>query len=80
MAKYKVSIDKDALNDIQLAAHWYNDQVDDLGKKFQRQVSLLINHLKHNPKIHQVRFADVRCALVKRFPFLIHYSVDEKRN
>lgn len=79
MTRYKVSVDKDALNDIQQATDWYNEQIGGLGKRFQRQIKIQVNGLKFYPKIHQVRFADVRCALVKKFPFLIHYSINEKK-
>ena len=78
MTKYKVSIDKDALSDIQQTTDWYNDQINGLGKRFQQQVKLQVNGLKHHPKIHQIRFADVRCVLVNRFPFLVLYSIKEK--
>ena len=38
MAKYSISIDSDALRDIQEATEWYNFQLQGLGLRFQKQV------------------------------------------
>ena len=78
MVQYKVSIDPDALDDIQQATDWYNEQLPGLGKKFQKNVRVKINNLRFLPKKYPVRFANIRCVLVKRFPFLKHYALDEK--
>lgn len=48
MTKYKISIDSDALQDIQHATDWYNQQVKGLGSRFQKQVKKQINSLKSN--------------------------------
>jgi len=77
MKKYKVVIDADALQDIQEATDWYNEQSYGLGIRFQEQVKLHINKLKNNPNNYRIRYADVRCMLVKKFPFLVHFIVDE---
>jgi hypothetical protein len=38
MAKHKIKIDAEALQDIQDATDWYNEQVPGLGSRFQKQV------------------------------------------
>ena len=77
MQIYKVKIHKEALLDIQEATHWYNKQLPGIGKRFQEQVKKQINALKTTATFNSVRYSDVRCSLVTKFPFLIHYVVKE---
>ncbi len=77
MKTYKLVIDRNALQDIQDITDWYNSQSKGLGARFQKQVKLQINKLRDNPNAHTIRYADIRCNVVKKFPFLIHYLVDE---
>ena len=75
--KYSVKVDTDALLDIQEVTDWYNEQVSGLGSRFQKQVKIQINSLKINPNGYGIRYGDVRCMLIKKFPFLVHFTVDE---
>ncbi|MBT1704828.1 hypothetical protein KK060_16150 [Fulvivirgaceae bacterium PWU20] len=77
MPKYKIKIAPDALPDIQDATDWYNKQLQGLGTRFQKQVITQINSLKSNPLSHVIRYADIRCMLIKRFPFMVHFSVNQ---
>jgi plasmid stabilization system protein ParE len=76
MMKYKIEIDEEALSDIQEATEWYNEQLQGLGSRFQKQTKLQINSLKTDADIHTNRYADVRCMLIKKFPFMVHYTID----
>ena len=76
MLKYKIKIDPDALMDIQDAGDWYNKQSDGLGNRFQKQVKQQINALKINAKKYSIRYNDVRCMTIKKFPFLIHFIIE----
>ena len=78
--KYKIKIDEDALLNIQDATDWYNLQTQGLGTRFQKQVIKQINALKENPKVCAIRYADVRCLVVKKFPFMIHFTIDSNNN
>ena len=79
MVKYKISVDSDALHDIQHATDWYNFKQQGLGSRFQKQVKKQINSLKSNPETYVIRYSDVRCMLVKKFPFLVHFTVSQKQ-
>jgi ParE toxin of type II toxin-antitoxin system, parDE len=76
MMKYKILIDEDALSDIQKATNWYNERSQGLGSRFQKQTKLQINALKMDADIYTNRYADVRCMLIKNFPFMVHYTLD----
>jgi mRNA-degrading endonuclease RelE of RelBE toxin-antitoxin system len=77
MSSCKIKINAKAYLDIEEITDWYNKQVPNLGLKFQKNLRLQINTLKYNAYSYGVRYDDIRCMLVKKFPFLIHYSIDE---
>ena len=77
MKSYKLIIDTEALQDIQEATNWYNEQSSGLGTRFQKQTKSQINKLKSTPNNYSVRYANVRCMLIKKFPFLVHFTVDD---
>jgi len=77
MKKYKVRIDTDALQDIQQASDWYNNEVEGLGLRFQKQVTKQIEELSSNPYRYSIRYKDIRCCLIHKFPFLIHFIINE---
>ncbi len=56
-----------AVADIVSAAEWYDDQQPGLGDDFVDEVDAVIRSLSSNPLVHAIRFADVRCARLKRF-------------
>ena len=74
---YKIQIYSEALNDIQEATNWYNLQQNGLGARFQKQVKRQINLLKTNANNYGVRYNDIRCVLIRKFPFLIHFAINE---
>ncbi len=78
MKKYKLKIDTDALLDIQEATNWYNNQSKGLGSRFQKQVVFQINSLKINPTNYSVRYSDVHCMIINKFPFMVHYNINQK--
>ena len=75
MNNYKIRIDEDALQDIQNATIWYNKQLEGLGSKFQKQIKSQINALKKDATIYAIRYDNVRCMNIKKFPFMVHYSI-----
>lgn len=74
--RYKIQVDEDAFQDIIDASLWYEEQSIGLGKRFRVQVMKQISGLKKNPLIFAVRYSDVFCVRVDKFPFLIHYIVE----
>lgn len=77
---YKIVIDPDAIKDIQNAAFWYGEQLKGLDARFKKQVIRQINSLKKNPKIYAVRYLEIMCLKIEKFPFLIHFKVDDIGN
>ncbi|MGY0040404.1 hypothetical protein [Pedobacter sp. NJ-S-72] len=68
MPSYKIKVFPDALNDIQKATDWYNYQSYGLGTRFQKQVIKQINKLNNTFEIYTMRYNNVRCMVIKKFP------------
>ena len=78
MKKYKFIYSSHALNDIEDTVRYYNKQQKGLGKRFAAQVQLALRSIKNNPHFATVRYDDVRCARVPKFPYMVHYTIDEQ--
>lgn len=74
---YKSIILPLAKEDIREAALWYNKKQNGLGKRFVGQVREKIRFIKQNPKTCNVRYDNVRTAVLNVFPFMLHYTIDE---
>jgi len=75
---YKTKILPLAKEDIRKAALWYNKQQNGLGKRFTTEVREKVNFLKQNPKALNVRYNSIRTAVLNVFPFMVHFTIDEK--
>lgn len=71
---YKVTILPLAKQDIKDAAHWYNQQQNNLGKKFIHNIRQKIDYIKKHPDVTAIRYDDVRTTVLDVFPFMIHYT------
>jgi plasmid stabilization system protein ParE len=78
MKRYKVRIDPEALSDIQEITDWYNNQLPEPGKRFQITAIRQINTLHTNPQIYAIRYREIRCMIVKKFPYLVHFYINEE--
>lgn len=74
--EYQIQIDSEAKLDIQEAVTWYNSQQKDLGRKFHIEIKEYFNYLKINP-LYEIKYNTVRCLPLKKFPYTLHYTVNE---
>jgi len=72
----EVYIEPEAHQDIQQGVDWYNQQVEDLGYKFYDEIENTLNLIQSNPYF-QIRYDQVRCIPLKKFPYMIHFTVHE---
>jgi hypothetical protein len=73
---YKIIILAEAKLDIKEAAIWYNEKQAGLGKRFLNVVKDEVQIIKQNPLIYEIRYDGTRTALLKTFPYLIHFSIE----
>lgn len=76
MPKYKLAFATEALEDVKEAASYYDSQLKGLGKRFKEHVKVQLLLLKENPHTHSVRYSDVRLAVIDKFPYSIHYTIE----
>ena len=69
-----IVISKQARKDLQEIYDWYEDQQPGFGEMFLDAVDKCVERIAITPTSASVRYDNMRCKLVKRFPYLIHYS------
>lgn len=75
MAAYQVSYTREAISDIEEAARWYDRQRQGLGSKFLNSLRSGQLMIRKNPFAFALKYDEVRCIPVSRFPFLVHYKI-----
>lgn len=75
---FKILITSKAHFDILEGIEWYNKQSADLGKRFYQTIQKKYKTLSQNP-FFQIRYEDVRCLPLEKFPYMIHFIVEEER-
>src|SRR5689334_22854567 len=77
-ASFEINLHKQALEDIKRAIQYYNEQENDLGVRFGKEIAVAFLRLSMQP-FFQIRYKNIRCYPLKKFPFMIHYSVNENK-
>jgi mRNA-degrading endonuclease RelE of RelBE toxin-antitoxin system len=74
---FTIRIEPEAGEDIQEGIDWYNEQQTGLGKEFHAAVKAHIKKLQTNP-FYQVRYDNVHCLPLKKYPYMIHFTINEE--
>jgi plasmid stabilization system protein ParE len=75
--KFELSISEAAKSELREAFLWYEDQLVNLGDKFQEEIFSAFESIKSNPNKFQIRYENVRVYFLRKFPFGIHYTQSE---
>ncbi|MDR9415750.1 MAG: hypothetical protein RI564_05670 [Gracilimonas sp.] len=75
---FEAVLDPRAIQDIQEGIDYYDDQEIGLGEIFEETIHEHIKKLKHIP-FFQMRYDTVRCLPVSKFPYMIHFTVNEEK-
>jgi len=78
MKKFRIKIDPQAIADIQSISEWYDLQQAMLGKRFQDTSIKQINKLDKDSHSFAIRYKEIRCMLIKKFPYMVHFYINEK--
>lgn len=73
---YTLSFDPLVSSDIQVGVKYYNTKRRNQGKKFKKAVDNHLDTLETNP-FFGIRFENVRCLPIKKYPYMIYFSVNE---
>ncbi|GGA86470.1 type II toxin-antitoxin system RelE/ParE family toxin [Puia dinghuensis] len=74
---YTIFITPTAAEDIADGVEHYNAIATDLGYRFADLVAEYFGRIAELPTASAVRYRDVRCKPMKRFPYLIMFTIDE---
>lgn len=78
MKKYIIKIAPEALAEIQEITHWYNEAQAGLGKRFQNTAVKQINALKKDPQVYAIRYKEIRCVVINKFPYMVHFYINNE--
>lgn len=73
---YRIDLHSGVVQDLKHAIDYYDQQQSNLGKKFLNAIDKHFFILSKNP-FYQIRYDNVRCLPVKKFPFMIHFTIEE---
>ena len=76
---YTVKILPIALKDLRNEKIWYQEQSENIGEEFKKEIYQEIDYISKNPNHFQLKYQSIRQALVKPFPYAIFYFIDEER-
>lgn len=79
MVSFKIQLTPSANMDLQEAYDYYEGLSLGLGERFISCVEERLEHLSITPFAGPVRYEDVRCTMVSKFPFMLHYLVNDDR-
>ena len=68
-----------AKDDIEIATLWYEKQKTGLGFEFFDCIKESEELIKTQPKMYAVSYSFYRGCVVKRFPFSIYYTIENKK-
>jgi toxin ParE1/3/4 len=75
--RFEVEIDLRAVEDVRTAKDYYESQQLGLGIRFEKSIAQLVSILQKNP-FFQIRYDHIRCVPMNKFPFMIHFEVNEE--
>jgi len=76
--KFTVEYNPEFFNDLVLAVDWYNEKQPGLGNRFFNKVKKQTAKLSTSALIFAVKYDDIRCMNIERFPYLVHYRIDKQ--
>ncbi len=76
---YEIKIKPLVYFDVEEAFTWYNQQLHGLGDRFYNHFWSTIEILQATPFVHSYLKKPVRKCKMKKFPFNIHYIIEENQ-
>jgi plasmid stabilization system protein ParE len=72
---FSISFSERALRDIHKTIQYYEAIQVGLGEKFRLNLTKVLESIQMNALFSSVRYDDIRCARIRRFPYLVHYEL-----
>ena len=78
--RFNIIINDAVADEIQEAVDYYKEKQKSLGNRFYTTVKRTLKSLQKDALLYQVKYKSVHCIKVKKFPYLIHYKVNQTSN
>jgi len=78
--KFAVVYNPDFFYDIAQAVDWYNGKQAGLGDRLFNNIKKQTAALSTSALLFAIKYDDIRCLSIKKFPYIVHYRVDEQSN
>lgn len=75
---FKIVITPSARTDTFDGIEWYEKQAKGLGMRFYKSIKKGYKTIRQNPYF-QIRYDEVRCLPLEKFPYMVHFTIDEER-
>jgi len=75
MPRLVVRVEAEA--DIERAARWYEAELPGLGAEFLESIQDTVAAILESPLMYPAVEGDVRRAIMRRFPFLVYFTLDD---
>ncbi|WP_230659217.1 type II toxin-antitoxin system RelE/ParE family toxin [Psychrobacter sp. I-STPA10] len=73
---FRLLISEQAEQDMIELAHWYESQQVGLGNRFIDELENTFKIIQNTPQIYVVVYRDVRRGLLRKFPVMVLYLID----
>lgn len=78
---YVLRFENRVISDLQKVKDYYDNQnAHKAVSTFFHEFKAAIEKIKETPQFYGIRYKNVRCKQIKRFPHLIHYRFDKRFN
>ena len=77
---YPLILRPEVEEDLLDAYQWYDERVPSLGLRFLASVEQAFARIERTPQLYAVVYEGVRRALIRTFPYGIHYLFEEERS
>jgi plasmid stabilization system protein ParE len=74
---YRIKLLPEVRFDIKEIMEWYNEERPGLGKAFYLALKSRLDYIRRYPMHCQVSYRDLRSILLDRFPYQVHYKIEE---
>ena len=75
----RLALSPAAFEDLREAADWYDGQRPGLGDVFLASVDACFSRIERLPQAFPESEAGVRSALLRRFPYVVHFRIEKER-
>jgi len=75
---WKVEFSPESFAEVQEALNYYMEKGFQTGEAFIQDVNNGVEALEFNP-YYQIRYKNFRCLPLSKFPFMIHFELDEDK-